>query len=453
MLSRIVASPIMAAVLLISMTAVAPGQSDPTRPSYSRLLNIDALLEAHARTLARRYNLSEEQERYTQAFLREKANAFLDKHREELFDLIDRLVEVRAGGDMEQQELMAWGKRALPLYEEAKTLIVQGNNDWRGILNEEQRKTHDEDLQEMYAGFVTTEDQLQRIVSGQMTLDEFRKGPARQVPRPAPELRPAASPQAQAGVTPERDPRPTPPSAARQRSTAYDSGAGANARSSQQAPTGGTAVGSRGGQRGRGRAGAPQSQPARSGTDFESQWEAYVREFIQRYQLDDGQTERAQSILKDCQDAAQRVVQKSKGEIEQLDKKLLGLAESKDADKLKELSEINARRTKLLEPINEIFEKQLKPRLEKLPTRAQRQAAEEAGKRAPVTPPAPGKPGRPGPRPPQPQPPQPPPPPPPPGPPPPPPPGPPPPPQPPPPQEQPPPPDQEPPPPQQDTGP
>ncbi len=432
MLSRIVASPIMAALLLIGGTAVAPGQSDPTRPSYSRLLNIDALLEAHARTLARRYNLSEEQERYTQAFLREKANAFLDKHREELFDLIDRLVEVRAGGDMEQQELIAWGKQALPLYEEAKTLIVQGNNDWRGILSEEQRKTHDEDLQEMYAGFVTTEDQLQRIVSGQMTLDEFRKGPARQVPRPAQELRPAASPQAQAGVTPERDPRPTPPSAPGQRSTAYDSGAGANARSSQ-APTGGTAVGSPGGQRGRGRAGATQSQPARSGADFESQWEAYVREFIQRYQLDEGQTERAQSILKDCQDAAQRVVQKNKGEIEQLDKKLLGLAESKDADKLKELSEISARRTKLLEPINEIFEKQLKPRLEKLPTRAQRQAAEEAGKRAPVTPPTPGKPGRPGPRPPPPQPPQPP--------------------QPPPPQEQPPPPDQEPPPPQQDTGP
>jgi hypothetical protein len=401
-------------MLFAGVALPALAQNDPGRMSYSRLLNIDALIEAHVRTLTRRYNLSEDQEVYTQAFLQDRANAFLDKHREELFELVDRLVEVRAGGEMDQQELINWGKRALPLYEEAKNLIVQGNNQWRDILTEDQRKTHDEDLQEMYQSFATTEDQLQRIVGGQMTLDEFRKGPARQIPRattpvpatvPPNRVTPAPAGGPRAAVTPT--PQPAAPAAA-------PSGGTVTAKSSPPMPGGGAGV-ARGAQPARGR-GAAQSQPAKGSSNFESQWETYVREFIQKYQLDEAQTQRAQSILKDCQATAQSIMQKRKDEIEQLDKKLMTLAtDAKDADKLKELNEIGNRRNKLLEPIGEIFEKQLKPRLEKLPTRAQRENVEQAGKRTPIgqpTPGKPGKPGRPGPQP-QPQPPSPPPPPPP----------------------------------------
>ena len=100
MLSRFPALRVAGLVLLAGVALPVFAQTDPTRPSYSRMLNIDALLEAHARTLARRYNLSEDQDLYTQALLRDKVNAFLDKHRDELFDLIDRLVEVWAGGEM-----------------------------------------------------------------------------------------------------------------------------------------------------------------------------------------------------------------------------------------------------------------------------------------------------------------------------------------------------------------
>ena len=396
---------IIVAVSLGSVTAIALGQAEQPRQSYSRMLDIDSLLDNHARMLARRYNLNEEQDLFTQAFLREKANVFLDKHREELFDLIDRMVEVKAGGEISPQELIAWGKRAQPLFEEAKSLIVEGNNDWRQILDENQRKTHDVDLQEMYGAFGTTEDQLQRIVSGQMTLDEFRRGPARQVtgPQPAPVRPTPPLAQAPPPAAPDRTARPAPPQGPRP-TVSNPAGGGV----AQTTPTpSGASPGSSGPRSGRPRAHGPGTtapQSPRAGTEFESQWETYVREFIQKYHLDDGQKERALSYLKDAQEAAKRIVEKTKPEIEQLDKKLLGLGEGKDADKLKELNEINARRTKLLEPIGEIFEKQLKPRLEKLPTQKQRKAAEEAGK-TPTGSPAPtGKPGRPRPQPPQPQP-------------------------------------------------
>lgn len=381
-----------AVALLLGWVLPAPAQEDTPKPSYSRLLDIDALIDSHARFLARRYNLSPEQDAFTQAFLRQKANVFLDKHREELYDLVDRLFEVRAGGEMSSQDLIAWGKRALPLYEEAKTLIIDGNNEWRSILTDEQRRTHDQDLREMHESFATTEDQLQRIVSGQMTLEEFRKGPGQQsTRRPMPSQAnapssPSPQPQAIPAGEPVRPAAPpptvsTPPVVKRGDSpgpkvSAHQPGVGTvtTRPTLRQVP------------------GVARSSAGPASLDFESQWEAYVREFIQRYQLDEGQSQRATAILKDCQELARRQIQRRRPELERLDKKLLSLGQSKDGDKLKELTEINQRRTKLLEPINEIFEKQLKPRLERLPTRAQRQAAEEAGRHGPVNPGMPGRP-------------------------------------------------------------
>ncbi len=381
-------------LVVTSAQAQSPAAADDaTRPSYSRMLNIDALLENHARFLARRYNLSADQDAFTQAFLRQKTQEFLARHREELFDLVDRLVDVRAGAEMTQQDLMAWGKRALPLYEEAKTLIVSGNQEWRGILTEEQRRTHDEDLAEMQDSFAMTESQLQRIVSGEMTVEEFRKGPAQPAARSAP--RPPTPKPTPVAASPEPPPpppaqpatpanRPTPIAAAPQEGRSGSTGRVGQGAAVARAPDQ------------RGSRGRPTAVGAVSGIGFESQWEAYVRDFIQRYQLDEGQTQRAQGILKDCQEMANRLIQKRKPELERLDRQLQELGQSSDADKLKQLSELNQKRTKLFEPVNEIFEKQLKPRLERLPTRAQRQAAEQ-GQRG--TPAGPAKPLRPTPQP------------------------------------------------------
>jgi len=360
------------------------------------MLNIDALLDNHARFLARRYNLTAEQDAFTQALLRQKTEAFLAKHREELFDLVDRLVEVRAGGEIAQQELINWGRRALPLYEEAKTLIIEGNNEWRQILTEEQRRTHDEDLREMYDSFATTESQLQRIVSGQMTVEEFRHGPGRQVPQRSATAAPAAPPpQPTATVTDTTPPvagqvaPPTtvtrPPQEVRQLPDRRSAAPGAT---SPAAPIGPGAAAARQ---------PPTVYPA--GVDPLSQWEAYVRDFIQRYQLDEAQTARANAILKECQEAANRLIERRKAEFERIDKQLQELSQSPSPDKIKQLTELNERRNKLLEPINEIFEKQLKPRLEKLPTRAQKQAAEQSGRPGPNKSPTPARPPTPLPRP------------------------------------------------------
>lgn len=381
--------PLLGVALLLVFSPPAFAQTEPQpRPSFSRMVNIDALLDNHARFLARRYNLTEDQENFTRNFLKMQTDTFLQRHRDEVYDLVDRLMEVRAGAEIDQQELIAWGRRALPVYTEAKRVIVDGNMQWREILTDEQKRVHDQDLAEMNGSFATTEDQLQRIVAGQMTVEEFRRGPVNQVPmspRPMPATPPGPppAPPTQEPEQPAPPPRPGPKPLAQ---PAPPAAAQPAAPRSVQTPsaTGGASPRTAGAKGTASQPAKPSGKGAESSgnTDFESQWEQYVREFCQRYQLEEAQVQKAYSILRECQELARRQLEKRKPELERLDKKQANLAGSTDPEKAKELAELNERKQKLLQPIGEIFEKQLKPRLEKLPTRAQRQAADAESPKA-----------------------------------------------------------------------
>ncbi len=390
----------------------AAAQDESPRRGFSSLLNIDALIDNHARMLARRYNLTPEQDQFTQEFLRAKCDEFLAQHRDELFALVDRMFEVRGGGEMDAAELVQWGKKALPLFEQAKHLIIEGNAQWREILTDEQRKIHDEDLRQMYESFSGTEEQLHRIVTGQMTVEEFRRGdrldgPARRGPGPRtitpspvtpapPPAQPSGAvnpaPPPKEGVTPGKPgggpPNPRIRTPNRPEPVPPPSGGVANPNppptppprggfaGPNPPPTGGV-VNPPGGRIPRGGV----ANPAAMNAGFEGQWEAYVREFIQRYQLDEAQSQKAYAILRECQDQARGYMSRRKADFDRLDERLKSI--NNEPDKTKALQEIQQQRLKLLEPVGRIFEKQLKPRLERLPTRAQRQAAEAAGKAPP----------------------------------------------------------------------
>lgn len=407
-------------------TNAARAQDPPREPrepgaGYSAIIdNIDLLIDNYSRFLARQYNLNDEQNGITRELLRERAYKFLNKHEEELRGLVDRMFEVRTGGAMTPDELVEWGRRAAPLYEEAKQAIVEGNNDWRQILNEEQKKTHDQVLQQMQESFATTEEQLERIVSGQMTVDEFRnpgsfgrsarRNAARNRPAPPPPdagVEDAPPPETGTGpIRPGSEP-PPPPGAPDGETGAAAGEAGAvhtppgerprriNRPTRKSEPLhpnegrGGAAAGrdarprrdlgdeppeERGG-RPRARRGADK---AAGGTEFASKWEQYVREFIQRYGLNEEQQQQAQAILKDCQAQGERHIRGKKSEMDRIDARITELRNTRDPAATKEVAELSEQRQKLIEPIEQIFEKSLKPRLEKLPTRAQRKSAEAA---------------------------------------------------------------------------
>lgn len=108
-------------------------------------------------------------------------------------------------------------------------------------------------------------------------------------------------------------------------------------------------------------------------------WEEYTRCFIARYKLDDEQAQRAWLVHDECQAMARGHLARIKSRLEEVEGRLNELrAGGSGKVSSEELSELEERRRQLLQPIADIFEHQLKPRLEKLPNRAQRKAAEHA---------------------------------------------------------------------------
>lgn len=120
-------------------------------------------------------------------------------------------------------------------------------------------------------------------------------------------------------------------------------------------------------------------------TSHESLWEAYVREFIKRFELNETQTDAANQLLQRCQDDANSYLTRRKSDVEAVTGEMQALRKpdaATDEPTKKRLAALDEELTKLMQPVDEIFEKKLKPGLEKLPTRAQRAKAQQAQKAA-----------------------------------------------------------------------
>jgi len=107
-------------------------------------------------------------------------------------------------------------------------------------------------------------------------------------------------------------------------------------------------------------------------------WESFVRDFIARYKLNDAQAQEADQLLAKCQERANAHIDRNKSRWTTLQSKVEVAAKEGKTEEVKKLTEEIG---KLAAPLEEIFEKQLKPGLDKIPTRAQRKAVDEAEQR------------------------------------------------------------------------
>ena len=391
------------AVVLLGLVTSTFAQEDEgaNTTGYNAIIdNFDLLIDNYSRFLGRKYDLTEEQNEYTKYLLRERSYEFLEQHEGNLRKLVDRLFDVRTGGEMTTEELIQWGQQAQPIYEEAKKLIIAGNEEWREILTPEQQQIHDEDVQLMTESFKTTEEQLNRILTGDMTVEEFRSpqrgrrsSRARSTKTTPTTNAPAIddSPPTQPPKQPQKPPRLRKPPSGNAEQNAEDDGSRSGRPngerkssrlqrgSNRSEPGAATSESSSAG-----RKSTPTGQPADKATEQkapETAWEKYVREFIAKYQLNDEQAQKANAVLKDCEDQAKRIAIGNQDKIEKIDQQLAEVKQSQDKKKSKTISALTEQRKKLTAPIDQIFEQQLKPRLERLPTRAQLRAAEEATKK------------------------------------------------------------------------
>lgn len=181
-----------AAGILVFCSQVAVGQQPPTQsgdakkaptaqthPNNPEMWNIEAMMEEAVTQIARRYNLSEPQENYTRLLLKKRTIAFLEVNEKDVRELLKESIDLRTGTKPPSFEAyMKWAVRAAPIYAEASKAIIEGNDEWRAILNDEQKKTHDADLSLMRTNF----DQVGK------TMEEWQKGntPVGRAPGTAP---------------------------------------------------------------------------------------------------------------------------------------------------------------------------------------------------------------------------------------------------------------------------
>lgn len=109
-----------------------------------------------------------------------------------------------------------------------------------------------------------------------------------------------------------------------------------------------------------------------------SAWERYVLRFIQDHRLDSDQQAAAWRILQDCQEQANLFLHRRAEDFAEVERELALLREHPETATPADLDRTGQRYLRLLGPVREIFEQQLKPRLDKLPTRAQRAATQPA---------------------------------------------------------------------------
>lgn len=107
-------------------------------------------------------------------------------------------------------------------------------------------------------------------------------------------------------------------------------------------------------------------------------WKRYTEDFIKRFGLDDDQAQKARQLLADCEDRARQYVSGHRDRFDPVERDLETAARSGARD---DRGRARERLAELLKPVDEIFEDVLKPRLEKIPTRAQRDGLEAAQQR------------------------------------------------------------------------
>ncbi len=125
-----------------------------THPNNPELWNAEQMMQESVLQISRRYNLNKAQEDYTRLLLVKRVTAFLEKYEPEVRELLKESIGLRLGKKAGTAEAYAaWAVRAAPIYAEAQKAILEGNEEWRVILNDEQKKTHDADLGQMRANF------------------------------------------------------------------------------------------------------------------------------------------------------------------------------------------------------------------------------------------------------------------------------------------------------------
>lgn len=172
------------------LTLSFPGQAwaqdskkDPNEIERTRgLWDPQTMMKQASEGIARHYRLNDEQKEFTSKLLAERVTKFLSKHDKKIWPLLMELTQQQFSGKEPSKES---GKRfvemGFPIFEDARAEIMSGQDEFRKILTDQQKKIHDRDLKGLNAQFKQIDKRFQSWksgnVSGRHPFDNIRLGP------------------------------------------------------------------------------------------------------------------------------------------------------------------------------------------------------------------------------------------------------------------------------------
>jgi hypothetical protein len=288
------------------------------------------MLTRWADDVGHQFDLDDDQRKQVEKDLVDRWTQFLKAHRDQLQPLLNEFIEMRMElTPPEKERVQAWSERALPVFEKVREQMQRGTEEFRSMLNPEQRMRFEAEALKFNAGLTFAESKLRQWREGSFDPDEFWEPTRRERRRRRAERKGQRTEEATTAKSAEPD--------------------------------------------------DPIAREVRL-------WEEYVRDFVQRLQLDEGQRSAALSCLDELKGRALAHRDLHRAEIDKLEARIKNHSGS-DA----ELAAIKNDLTRLYGPVDDMFA-ELRRRIEAVPTEAQRAHAaqrEDVGRRedAPQPPP------------------------------------------------------------------
>lgn len=133
------------------------------------LWDAQLMINAYVRAMAQAYKLTEKQEEYTRELMNKRVKQFLKDYEKDARMLLSEYLEYRMKAEVPSaQAARDFARRAQPLLPILRQEIIDGNMQWRRILNEEQLKQHDRDLDILNRQFDTFDQMMTRWSNGEV---------------------------------------------------------------------------------------------------------------------------------------------------------------------------------------------------------------------------------------------------------------------------------------------
>ena len=150
---------VMTGVVLLACSVSAAWAQSATDPDNNaerakRLWDPQVMMKEACAGISRHYKLDASQKDFTCKLLTERVTKFLNKHEKRLWPLLWDLTEQQMKGTEPGKEAAKKiATRGFPIFEEAQAEILKAQDEFRTILNEDQKKIHDRDLKGLHAQF------------------------------------------------------------------------------------------------------------------------------------------------------------------------------------------------------------------------------------------------------------------------------------------------------------